>query len=126
MKFALTIDLPEDFKHLYEIFDFNPEQIIQRFVNEVSFPVFYSNRKGAHLWATFFFLDFMKAAGAQSIEKSEHFEPFMDRIAKSITKEQTKGESSIRKIMTEWHRDVLRNRSEDMLNRLKDGDDKVR
>ncbi len=118
MKLTLTIDLPEDFKHLIEIFDFKPENIIQKFINEVSFPVFYSNLKGPHLWATYFFLDFVDAAD----NEIEMFEPFLDKIVKSITKEQMNGEKTIRTIMVEWHRLVLRSRSEALLNALKEDD----
>jgi len=124
MKLTINIDLPDDFKQVCEIFDFNPDSVVQRFVNEVSFPVFFGNSTSHHRWATFFFLDYLGAADGNSAEKLDKLKPFLDKIDQSITKDPKESEKSVRKVMIDWHRSVLRERSEDLLNKFKDGDKK--
>lgn len=122
MKLTINIALSDDFKQVCEIFDFYPESVVQRFVNEVSFPVFFGRSTSHHRWATFFFLDYLGAANGDLAEKLDKLEPFLDKIGQSIRKDEDENEKAVRKVMIEWHRSVLRERSEALLNALKDDD----
>src|SRR5690606_39424949 len=56
MKINCTFELPEDFQQVCDIFGYQPEQVLQRFMEEVSFPEFFSDPDNDHRWATLFFL----------------------------------------------------------------------
>jgi hypothetical protein len=59
METNMKITLPEDFIILTSIYQIRPEVIVQLFVDQISFPGFYSRPYGKGRWATFFFLHFL-------------------------------------------------------------------
>jgi len=58
METQIQLSLPEDFSMLCTIYQIKPELILEQFINQVSFPRFYSNPNGSEKWATYFFLTF--------------------------------------------------------------------
>lgn len=60
MENQINISLTEDFETLCTIYQIKPEFFIQTFINQVSFPSFYSAPNDKNRWATFFFLQFLE------------------------------------------------------------------
>ena len=120
MNLTITIDIPEDFKQLCDIFNFDPEDIFQAFANKISFPVFYSQPNSRHRWANFFFLDYLVDTCRNDTTKWEIHKAFMDKMVHSISKSDDKSEEANRTVMKEWHQFILNKRTEDLINKLID------
>lgn len=120
MKLSITINIPEDFKQLCEIFNLNPEHTIQEFINEISFPVFYSRPNSNYRWPNYFFLDYLGKMAQYDTEKWETHKPFMDKLISTISSDSEETESAARTIMEEWHQFILNKRTDDLLDRFKE------
>jgi len=120
MKINCTFELPEDFQQVCDIFGYQPEQVLQRFMEEVSFPEFFSDPDNDHRWATLFFLHNMDAGNGELADQLEQHQPYIDRMANMVIKDQKKAEKACRKIMGQWHKHILAKRAEYLLNKLDD------
>ncbi len=119
MNLTLTISIPDDFKKLCEIFNIEPEHVIQALANKVSFPVFYSQPNSRHRWANFFFLDHLVNTTKDDAARWETHKPFMDRMVNTMSLNSEESEEANRAVMTEWHQFILNKRTEELIDRLK-------
>lgn len=107
MKVNLTLELPEDFKQVCEIFGYRPEEVLQRFMEEVSFPEFFSDPDNDHRWATLFFLHNMGAGDGELADQWEQHKPYIDKMAATVINNPKKAEKDCRKIMKRWHKSMV-------------------
>lgn len=117
MDLNLKISLPEDFRMLCDLFQVDPETVIQKFINRVSFPFYYSRPDGNERWATLFFLNEIVEGNPQVHADLMLHEPFMDELAEVVfkyldggSKNVEKAEIAGRKVMKKWHKQVLATR----------------
>lgn len=122
MKLTITVNIPDDFKQLCEIFNLNPEHTIQAFANEVSFPILYSRPNTNYCWPNYFFLNYLGKTTQYDTEKWETHKPFMDKLVESISSDNEKTEKETRAVMVEWHQFILDKRTDDLLDRFKEED----
>lgn len=116
MKINVTIDSPEDFSVLCDLFKVEPQAFLQKFVDRVSFPFYYSQPDGDERWATLFFLYYL-AQQERSEEDMEQHEPFMNELADVVFKQldsshknAARAELAGRKVMKQWHKQVMAKR----------------
>ncbi|WP_316821653.1 hypothetical protein [Pedobacter gandavensis] len=116
MKINITIHPTEDFNILCELFNVDPQTLIQKFVERTSFPFYYSQPDGDERWATLFFLSYIEKEKRTKIEMAEH-EPFMNELAEVVFKHlesghqnSAKAEIAGRKVMKQWHKEIVAKR----------------
>lgn len=117
MNINLKVSLPEDFRMLCDLFQVDPEMIVQKFINRVSFPYYYSRPDGNERWATLFFLNEIMEGSPQTQAELPLHEPFMDALAEVVfkyldggSKNVEKAEMAGRKVMKKWHKQILATR----------------
>lgn len=110
MKLTLNLKLSKDFQQVCEIFGYQPEQVLQRFMEDVSFPEFFNDPHNDHRWATLFFLHQMDAGNGELVDQFDEHKPFVDQMATAATENPKKAEKACRKIMKQWHKHVLAKR----------------
>lgn len=119
MKMNVTINPTEDFSILCDLFKVEPQELLQKFVERVSFPFYYSQPDGDQRWATLFFLCYLGQQGKDNeLEMAEH-EPFMTELAEVVFKHLETGQKNTdkaalagRKVMKQWHKQVMAKRGE--------------
>lgn len=119
MKMNVTINGTEDFNVLCELFKVDPQALIQKFVDQVSFPFYYSQPDGDERWATLFFLYYIGLQGKNiEIEMPQH-EPFMNQMAEVVFNHleaghqyAAKAEIAGREVMKAWHQHIMEKRAE--------------
>lgn len=116
MKINVSIDPPEDFSMLCDLFKVEPEAFLQKFVDRVSFPFYYSQPDGDERWATLFFLYYLGQQPGYDEEMEQH-EPFMNELAEVVFKQldsshrnAEKAALAARKVMKQWHKQVIAKR----------------
>lgn len=118
METAINITLPEDFHTLCSIYQIKPEVFVQNFIDQVSFPSFYSNPAGSNRWATFCFLNFLdleesKYEVNEDLE-SQYLNLFSDAIRYNHDvnpEDMVKSVKVGREIMKQWLKAVLTERT---------------
>ena len=117
MEISLNIELPEDFSTLCDIFGIRPELFVQKMLEEISLPYFYSNPHGNRRLATMLFLDHLESAERSDSELDFHI-PYMEKLSVEISKillensgDHEIAEKTARKIMKEWHKAILMHRA---------------
>jgi len=125
MKINVQLTLKEDFNTLCSIYEIKPEMIIQSFIDQVSFPIFYSKTNENNSWAIYFFLQYLDSDEYQQ-EIDEDIQDiylllFTKVIALSFDRypdDQLKAETVGRKIMRKWQKVVLAKRSRYLTDNL--------
>lgn len=117
MDLNLKITLPEDFKILCDLFQVEPEEIINKFISRVSFPFYYSRPDGNERWATLFFLNEISEGNPSVQAELPLHEPFMDALAEVVFKHLDTGNKNVEKaelagrmVMKKWHKHILAER----------------
>ncbi|WP_316750929.1 hypothetical protein [Pedobacter gandavensis] len=117
MKMNVTINPTEDFSVLCDLFKVAPQALLQEFVNQVSFPFYYSQPDGDERWATLFFLYYLGKYGQDNEADMPMHEPFMNQMAEVVFKElenghqnSKKAETAGRKVMKNWHKQIMEKR----------------
>lgn len=123
METKISITLPDDFNTLCTIYQIKPEVIIQTFVNQVSFPCYYSHPTGGDRWATLFFLHFLDESECETNEDLEdyHLESFTEtllQISYDFPKDDLKSEEAGRRVMSQWLKAVLVERAKYLTDNL--------
>lgn len=122
MEANYKLSLPEDFITVCDIFSVKPEEIIQKFINGVSFPIFYSHIHDKGKWATLIFLDNLDIEGAAHEKDMEFNIVYLDKLADLLQKLKVKQPESVekdaRQLMREWHKAVGKKRAQDLLDNL--------
>ena len=118
METNMNITLPEDFNTLCSIYQINPENLIQSFVNEVSFPSFYSRPNDTDRWATYFFLHFLDVEETKydvNEDMEDHYlKRFTDVLKHNFENhfdDVSKAENDGRDVMRQWHKAALAERA---------------
>lgn len=125
METAISITLPEDFHTLCSIYQIKPEVLVQSFIDQVSFPSFYSNPIGNNRWATFCFLNFLDVEESkyevdEDLE-SKYLNLFNDAIRYNLDvspEDMIKSVKSGREIMRQWLKAVLAERTKYITDNL--------
>lgn len=118
MELTFRLELPEDFRMLCDIFGHQPEKVLQRFTEEVSFPIFFADPHNNHRWATLFFLYNMGVTDDELADKWEEYEEYMDLMAKAALNDKKNAEEACRKVLRDWHHTIMRKRTNDLLKNL--------
>lgn len=110
MKHTIDIEYPEDFRLLCEIFCFRPEDVIQKFADQVSLPRYFGAPEDKHRWANLFFLDYLENVTSQRKILQQIDWKFYDKIQKKIaaTKSKKKQEEICREILIAWNKEIQR------------------
>lgn len=107
MEINIKIKLNEDISALLELYNVNPEVLIQEFTDKISFPVYYSNALSKDRWPTLFFLHYIETC-IPHLEAERLFDtPYMDKLVDVIFAgtDKTDPLSSIsagREVQREW------------------------
>lgn len=116
MNINVHINPTEDFHILCDLFNVEPQVLLQKFVEKISFPFYYSQPDGNERWATLFFLSYIEEGKRNTAEMAEH-EPFMNELAEVVFKHlesghqnSAKAELAGRKLMKKWHKQVMAKR----------------
>lgn len=118
MTINITINPPEDFKILCDIFQISPEAIIQKFTEQLSLLDYYRNPQGRDRWATLFFLNYLDTQHTmtEAAFASHHYylDLLLNMLSLNIDKEDenaAKIEAQGRKIISAWHSHALASRN---------------
>lgn len=110
METQLTINLPDDFRIVCDIFQIKPEVFIQKFLETASLPYYYSDPECENKWAALFLLKYLKTYHMISNEDFLMHQPFLDQLAEIISikavetvEERNAIEIRGRDIIREWH-----------------------
>lgn len=125
METAINITLPEDFYMLCSIYQIKPAVFVQNFIDQVSFPSFYSNPTGSNRWATFCFLNFLDVEESkyevnEDLE-SQYLNLFSDAIRYNHDlnpEDMVKSVKAGREIMKQWLKAVLTERTKYITDNL--------
>lgn len=109
METTIHLNLSEDFNTLCTIYQIKPEYFIQTFINQVSFPEYYSRPTAKDRWATLFFLQFLQVECAsynvnRELEK-QHLTLFKDAMMYKFETEPENNPVLIktgREVMRQW------------------------
>lgn len=125
METIIKVTLPEDFMSLCTIYQIKPDFFIQTFINQVSFPVFYSQPHQNDRWATFFFLKFLdveeSAYEVNEDLEDQYLELFTRMVKQNFIDHQDdpiEVEKAAREIMNQWLKAVLAERSQYIIDNL--------
>lgn len=125
METTINITLPEDFNILCNIYQIRPETIIQKFIEQVSFPVFYSNTNGEERWATFFFLNYLNLYESDykvnEVLENHYLKAFTKVTAENLDMhphDTAKAEQAGREVMQLWLKAVLTERAKYIIDNL--------
>ncbi|MET4139674.1 hypothetical protein [Pedobacter sp. UYP1] len=118
METAINVTLPEDFYILCSIYQIKPEVFIQQFINQVSFPSYFSNPTGSDCWATLCFLNFIDVQSPK-FQVNEDLEiHYLNLFKKAIRynlvtspEDKVKVVNSGRKVIRHWLKAVLADRT---------------
>jgi len=125
METTINITLPEDFYTLCSIYQIKPEVFVQNFIDQVSFPSFYSNPTGSNRWVTFCFLNFLdleesKYEVNEDLE-SQYLNLFSDAIRYNHDvnpEDMVQSVKAGREIMKQWLKAVLTERTKYITDNL--------
>ena len=124
METQIQLSLPEDFSMLCTIYQIKPELILQQFIDQVSFPRFYSNPNGSEKWATYFFLNFLDREESKYEVDRELENHYLNIFNSTLLKLVKMGgdhaipEEAGRKVMRQWLKAVLAERSKYITDNL--------
>lgn len=108
MERTIKIELPDDFRMLCEIFNYDPQSVIQEFIDRISLPEYYYDPHDPHRWATLFFLDYMDHFAAEQEHPGEVHDKFIRKLNKKIksAKSARKTKEACREVLEEWHKAI--------------------
>jgi len=118
MKTSININLPEDFTTLCTIYQINPETFIQAFIEEVSFPQFYSRPTATDRWATFFFLNLLRKVDVSININEELEDEYLNKFNTALQSsfdtngsDETAAQAAGRRVMKDWMKAVVAERA---------------
>jgi|GEM_PF-2465693 len=124
METLIKLELPEDFVTICNIFEIKMEQFIQKIVDEISLPRYYSGQREKETWSTLILLEHLDTLDFNEEEFAVH-EPYMERLHATVSdlsldseQDILSGEISARAVMAEWHKAILAHRAKYLLDGL--------
>lgn len=125
METPINITLSEDFYTLCSIYQIKPEYFIQTFIDQVSFPSFYSRPSDKDRWATFFFLQFLETEESHYDVNRELEEHYLSLFRKAIRcnfkddpEDMPASVEAGRNMMKQWLKAVLAERAKYITDKL--------
>lgn len=124
MEATIKLNLPDDFTMLCTIYNINPETLIQSFIDQVSFPVFYAKPTAKDRSATLFFINFLDQPAVNYVPNHDlddkYLECFMDTLQEHLNRsaDPEKTEQAGRGVMKKWEKAVLADRANYLLKNL--------
>ncbi|SOD12236.1 hypothetical protein [Pedobacter xixiisoli] len=126
METPIKLELPEDFIMICEIFEIRPQEFIQKILDEISLPRYYSGQNGKEIWSTLIMLEHLDTIDF-SEEKLALHEPYMEKLHNIVSQKPSTSEEEVelteteaRNLMVEWHKAILAYRSKYLLDGLSD------
>ena len=121
----MNLNLPEDFIILCSIYQIKPNVIVQTFIDQVSFPGFYSRPDGKDRWATLFFLHFLETEESQyevnDEMEDEYLRKFTDALKQHFypnTYDELRAAEKGRAVMRQWMKAALSDRTKYIMDNL--------
>ena len=119
MEIDIQITLKEDFNMLCSIYEIKPEVIIQSFIDQVSFPCYYSQvDKEKDKWAILFFLQYLDSDDYEDEINEKLQDYYLDRFSKVVAKnldkhpkDRHRAEEAGRHVIKQWEKAVLAERA---------------
>lgn len=125
MKTFINVNLPEDFTTLCTIYQINPETFIQAFIEEVSFPLFYSRPTATDRWATFFFLNLLRKVDVSVHINQELEDEYVNKFNVALQRsfdtngsDETAAQAAGRSVMKDWMKAVVAERARYLTDHL--------
>lgn len=111
---TVTLDFKADFVQACEIFDLKPEDVLQKFIDNVCIPYFIANPLNPDRWANTFMVENVLPR-LENEEVLERCAVFLDRITEAVLNDEENKEQVARQVMDEWHKAVLEGRIQDIM-----------
>jgi len=123
MEITVNVQLPEDFMSLCTIYNIQPQQFIQSFINKVSFPSYYTGTSKQMKWATLFFLQYVEMAEQDSDTEYDLEDHYLQRFTDTLTENMkndggAKARAAVRVVMMDWQKAVLAERAKYITDQL--------
>lgn len=125
METTLNLNVPEDFISLCSIYNIQPQKFIQSFVDNVSFPSFYTGKIKEEKWATYFFLHYIEskeyATETEDDLENQYLQRFTDALNANMEQYNDDGENAReagRGVIREWQKAVLAERARYIIDQL--------
>jgi len=123
MEITVNVQLPEDFMSLCTIYNIQPQQFIQSFINKVSFPSYYTGTSKQMKWATLFFLQYVEMAEQDSDTEYDLEDHYLQRFTDTLTENMkndggVKARAAVRVVMMDWQKAVLAERAKYITDQL--------
>lgn len=112
-----------DFKQACEIFELDPWNVIQQFVDGVSLPSYFAFPLRPDRWPNMFMLECV-LAGMEDNKLLDRYSTFLQRITDTVLTEDGDKETICRRIMDEWHKAVLEDRIKEVMEEKDKSKDK--
>lgn len=125
METTIHLTVSEDFETLCSIYQIKPEYFVQKFINQVSLPEYYSSPSNHNRWGTLFFLQFLEVE-LSHYEVNREFEDhyllaFDQAMQYKYDTNPALSETSLsigRNIMRQWLKVVLAERAKYITDHL--------
>ena len=125
MKIDVQLTPTEDFMMLCSIYEIKPEMVLQTFVDQVSFPRYYSHDREHDKWAILFFLQYLDDEDDEKEINEELQDYYLNRFSKVVAhhldrypNDLLKAEVAGREIMRQWQKALLTERAKYITDRL--------
>ena len=125
MEITINLQVPEDFRSLCTIYNIQPQQFIQSFINKVSFPSYYTGTSKQMKWATLFFLQYTELMEQDSDTEfdleDQYLQCFTDTLAENMEKHKdggAKAREAGREVIRDWQKAVLAERARYITDQL--------
>lgn len=125
MKIDLKITPTEDFTTLCSIYNIQPEMLIQSFIDQISFPCYYSKDEDDEKWALLFFLQYLDSDSYNEVINEKLQDYYLNIFSKVIAEnldsfpgDPLKAQEAGRKIIRKWHKAVLAERTKYITDQL--------
>ena len=91
MEKSITITVNEDLRALLEVYDISLQDLVQKFTDKISYPVYYNTENSNDLWATEFFFYYVEAYIPISHEDFLFDHPFLQGLVEAVRSEINSG-----------------------------------
>lgn len=109
-----SITFSPDFKQACDVFELDPWDVVQKFVDSVSLPYYFANPMNPDRWANTFMVECIlpQMEDESSLERCR---VFLDQITEAVLSDMDNKGAVSREVMDEWHKAVLEKRIQDIM-----------
>lgn len=121
MKKLENIEFTAPFQQACDIFELSAEKVIQQFINSVDLAVIFSDPLQLDRWANLFVLESV----VENLEPTflERYEVLVDEMTKQLPASPGERIDRAREIMDKWHKAVLEDRIDGIMNQDEGSDE---